>query len=181
MFMQHSDKSKVIAITGAAAGIGRATVLKFLAEGWRVAFCDIEEKACVALQKEIRSLGYADATFYLSKVDVKDRSEVNTWISGAATFFGRIDALFANAGIHRSNTIMNITDNELDLMMNTNIKGTIITIQEALPFLKDADKGSIVINCSDYSLFSRGLSSNGYSCECCVPRYHPHSSVGGCN
>ena len=110
----NSDKSKVIAITGAAAGIGRATVLKFLAEGWSVAFCDIEEKACVALQKEIRSLGYADATFYLSKVDVKDRSEVNTWISGAATFFGRIDALFANAGIHRSNTIMNITDNELD-------------------------------------------------------------------
>ena len=156
-----SDKSKVIAITGAAAGIGRATVLKFLAEGWRVAFCDIEEKACVALQKEIRSLGYADATFYLSKVDVKDRTEVNTWISGAATFFGRIDALFANAGIHRSNTIMNITDNELDLMMNTNIKGTIITIQEALPFVKDADKGSIVINCSDQ--FFIGKSNNfGY-------------------
>lgn len=157
----NSDKSKVIAITGAAAGIGRATVLKFLAEGWRVAFCDIEEKACVALQKEIRSLGYADASFYLSKVDVKERSEVNTWISGAATFFGRIDALFANAGIHRSNTIMNITDNELDLMMNTNIKGTIITIQEALPFLKDADKGSIVINCSDQ--FFIGKSNNfGY-------------------
>lgn len=157
----NGDNSKVIAITGAAAGIGRATVLKFLAEGWRVAFCDIEEKACVALQKEIRSLGYADATFYLSKVDVKERSEVNTWICGAATFFGRIDALFANAGIHRSNTIMNITDNELDLMMNTNIKGTIITIQEALPFLKDADKGSIVINCSDQ--FFIGKSNNfGY-------------------
>ena len=157
----NGDNSKVIAITGAAAGIGRATVLKFLAEGWRVAFCDIEEKACVALQKEIRSLGYADASFYLSKVDVKERSEVNTWISGAATFFGRIDALFANAGIHRSNTIMNITDNELDLMMNTNIKGTIITIQEALPFLKDAVKGSIVINCSDQ--FFIGKSNNfGY-------------------
>lgn len=155
------NERKVIAVTGAAAGIGRAAVFKFLAEGWRVAYCDIEAKACTSLKNEIKAAGYEDAAFYEAKVDVKDRDSVKAWLDGANTFFGRLDALFANAGIHRSNTIMNISDAELDLMMGTNIKGTVITIQEALPFLQKAGSGSIVINCSDQ--FFIGKSNNfGY-------------------
>ncbi len=153
-------KRKVIAITGAAEGIGRSTLFKFLEEGWRVAFCDINEKACEALSDDIIAAGYEKKAFSQAIVDIKDRQNVRSWLERTNYTFGRIDALFANAGIHRSNTIFNITDDDLDMMIDTNIKGTVITIQEALSYLK-ASAGSIVINCSDQ--FFIGKSNNfGY-------------------
>ena len=63
--------------------------------------------------------------------------------------FGSLNSVIANAGIHRSNTLLDITDEELDLMIQTNIYGTVNTLREAVPHLIEAGGGTVVINASD--------------------------------
>lgn len=57
--------------------------------------------------------------------------------------------MFANAGIHRANTLLDIADEELDLMIQTNIYGTVNILREALPHIIAGGGGSVVINVSD--------------------------------
>lgn len=81
--------------------------------------------------------------------DMRVRGDIQNAVAQALARFGALDSVFANAGIHRSNTLLSISDEELDLMIQTNIYGTINTLRETVPALVKADGGSIVINCSD--------------------------------
>ena len=63
--------------------------------------------------------------------------------------FGALNSVFANAGIHRRDTLLDVSDEELHLVIDTNIYGTIDTLREAVPQLIKAGGGSVVINCSD--------------------------------
>lgn len=63
--------------------------------------------------------------------------------------YGDLDCVVANAGIHRCNTMLDISIDELDLMIDTNIKGTVYTLKAAVPYIIRKGKGSIVINASD--------------------------------
>lgn len=88
-------QDKVCIITGGAAGIGKATAVKFAAEGAKVVICDVNEEAGNALAAELGN----DASFW--KVNVVNRQEVQEWIDAVAAKYGRIDALINNAGITR--------------------------------------------------------------------------------
>lgn len=129
--------SKTILITGGASGIGAATVTKFLHEGWNVLFTDIQEPAAVP----------AGACFV--KADSSDKAEVEHAAQVAADTFGGIDALFCNSGIHRRNTILDISQEELDLVIRTNIYGTTYTLQAVLPHIIARGGGAVVLNSSD--------------------------------
>lgn len=63
--------------------------------------------------------------------------------------YGDLDCVVANAGIHLCNTMLDISIDELDLMIDTNIKGTVYTLKAAVPYIIRKGKGSIVINASD--------------------------------
>lgn len=63
--------------------------------------------------------------------------------------FGQLNSVVANAGIHRCNTLLDIADEELDLMIQTNIYGTVNTLREAVPHIIEAGGGTVVINASD--------------------------------
>ncbi len=89
---------KVALVTGGAAGIGRATALRFAEEGGKVAICDLNEAAGMAVVAELGALG-AEAMFH--KVNVVDRGEVRDWVAAVVARFGRIDVLVNNAG-HRA-------------------------------------------------------------------------------
>lgn len=67
----------------------------------------------------------------------------------AVAKFGGIDAVFANAGIHQSNTLLNISDADLRRIIDINIYGTVHTLQAAVPELIRRGGGAVVINCSD--------------------------------
>lgn len=151
-----TDEKKVIAITGGATGIGRATVLKFLAEGYVVSFCDInDDKASELMQ--LSEVTDKSALLYCH-VDTKDRSAIKSWVAATIEKFGHLNAVFANAGIHRSNTLLDIKDEELELMINTNIYGTIYTLQETIPHIIDAGGGAVVINDSDQFYIGKACS-----------------------
>ena len=128
---------RTVFITGGASGIGAATVSKFLAEDWNVLFTDIQEPA------EIDDR----ARFVLADSSKKEEMERAAQIAEQA--FGGIDALFCNSGIHRRNTVLDISQEELDLVIRTNIYGTVYTLQAVLPCMIRRGGGAVVLNSSD--------------------------------
>lgn len=134
-----------IFITGGATGIGRAAVKKFADEGWNVAFMDINvEKAF-----ELASMTDADNILFIEG-DTRDKKRCVEAVEMAVQKFGGLDSVFANAGIHRSNTLLNVSDEELRRMVEINIFGTVNTLQAAVEaIIKGGRGGTVVINCSD--------------------------------
>ena len=145
--------AKSVFITGGASGIGAAAVRKFASAGWRVTFMDIHPKEAKALINDVDSP--EPVCFF--EGSTRNRADIDAALELAADDAGSIDALFANAGIHRKNTIIDITDEELGELLQTNIVGTVNTIQCAIPFLANAHNGaSIVINASDQCFIGKG-------------------------
>ncbi len=136
---------KTIFITGGATGIGEASVRKFLDEGWNVGFMDLNAAQAV---RNIEKLNLPDRLLFIEG-DTRKRDDLKRAVNAVVEKFGGIDSVFANAGIHRCNTILDISDEELDLMVQTNIYGTVNTLRETIPFLIKAGGGSVVINASD--------------------------------
>ena len=134
-----------IYITGGASGIGEAAVRRFAAEGWKVTFSDINTAAGDALAAELG----ADVLFV--KAATRRREEIAAAVGQGTARFGALGAVFANAGIHRRNTLLDIADSELRLLVDTNIYGTVYTLQVAVPEIIKAGGGAVVINASDQS------------------------------
>ena len=136
---------KTVFITGGASGIGAAAVRKFHAEGWNVAFMDIDAARGGELAA---SLADSDRVLFAAGSPTV-RSDIRRAVAAAIEKFGRLDSVIANAGIHRANTLLDISDEELKLMIDTNIYGTVDTLREAVPEIIKAGGGTVVINASD--------------------------------
>ena len=86
---------------------------------------------------------------YLSEQILHKKKELEHAAQVAEKNFGGIDALFCNSGIHRCNTVLDVSQEELELMINTNIYGTVYTLQAVLPYIIKQGKGAVVLNDSD--------------------------------
>jgi NAD(P)-dependent dehydrogenase (short-subunit alcohol dehydrogenase family) len=141
---------KVVVITGAATGIGRAGALKFAAAGAHVALVDLSDAAPVVA--EIGSAaGLPDALAYTA--DVGDPAQVEQVISDVERDFGRIDVLYANAGIHHWG---NATETNLDdwaSSLAVNLSGTFYLAKYGIPALDRVGGGVIITTASEYGLF----------------------------
>lgn len=135
-----------IFITGGASGIGEAAVRLFASRGWKVTFVDIYADRGHSLAQE---LGSGNVCF--CQANTRDIDSLAVAARAATDSFGPVTALFANAGIHRSNTILDITDEEFDAVIQTNIYGTYNTLKTIVPLIVEAGGGAIVINASDQS------------------------------
>lgn len=114
-----------IFITGGATGIGAATVARFRKAGWNAAFTDINDKEAEQLARDTGAL--------FIHADTRSYTETEAAVATAEKEYGNIKALFANAGIHRRNSILDITEEEFDLVIKTNIYGTFHTLRAAVP------------------------------------------------
>ena len=142
-----------ILITGGASGIGAAAVRQFASRGWHVTFLDTDARAAREL---ISSIDAPEPVCYVEG-STRSRADLESAMELAADEAGGIDALFANAGIHRKNTIIDITPDDLQELLQTNIAGTVNTIQAAIPYLANAAEGAaIVINASDQCFIGKG-------------------------
>lgn len=148
-----TELKKNVFITGGSTGIGAASVRKFTACGWNVTFMDINVEDAQILAKETGALFIEGNT--------RHRDDLQHAIDEAVAAYGELDCVVANAGIHRCNTMLSISDEELDLMIDTNIKGTVYTLQTAVPSILRKGGGSIVINASDQSYIGKA-NSFGY-------------------
>ena len=137
--MMHMHKrflDRVVLITGAARGIGRATAERFAAEGATVAVADLHGAAATAA-----ALG--GAAFPL-ELDVSDRAQVKAAIAALLARCGRLDVLINNAGITRDATLQKTSDEAWDQVIAVNLTGTFNVTREAAPHLVAAGGGAIV-------------------------------------
>lgn len=141
---------KTVFITGGSTGIGKATLEKFVAEGFRAGFLDINEPAGEAMQAEHG----ADKVLFL-KGSVTCRADVKNALDRTVAQFGGLDVVFTCAGIHRANTILDITEDVWDEVMNVNLKGTLFTLMEGVPHLIASGGGAIVLMASDQALIGK--------------------------
>jgi NADP-dependent 3-hydroxy acid dehydrogenase YdfG len=130
---------KVVAITGASAGIGAASARALAAEGASVVLGARRQERLEELADE---LGEAAA---IVEMDVRDPAASKRLVDTALERFGRLDALVANAGIGAYGGIMDLTDEQLHVMMDTNVAGTVWPIRAAVPHFLEAGVGDIVI------------------------------------
>ncbi len=142
-------KDKVTLITGGAAGIGKATALRFKEEGATVVICDVNEALGQAVTAELEL-----AAFY--KVNVVDRQDVQRWIDDVVARFGRIDVLVNNAGVLRDGRLVVMKEGELvkqmpeadwDLVIGVNLKGVFNCTQAVAPVMIKQGSG-VILNAS---------------------------------
>ena len=141
-------KDKVVLVTGGAAGIGKATALRFSQEGAKVIICDLNEAAG---RETVDQLGEG-AAFY--KVNVASRQEVQSWIEAVVATQGRIDVLVNNAGVLRDGQLIKFKEGQLvgqmaeadfDLVISINLKGVFNCTQAVAPVMA-RQGGGVILN-----------------------------------
>lgn len=132
---------KVVVVTGGANGIGGACTTRFLEEGALVAALDIDSEAGMA-----RIAEYGDRGLYV-QCDVSDSSSVAAAFERIVDRFGGVDVLVNNAGIQRYSTVTDTTDEEWDLVMDTNLKSSFLCARAAIPLMQERGEG-VVVNVS---------------------------------
>ena len=142
---------KTIFITGGSTGIGRATVKKFVAEGWNVAFMDVNKPMAESLLAEI---GNSEQLLFVAG-DTRSREDLQKAVAAAVQKFGEVNSVFANAGIHQNNTLLDISEEDLRKIVDINVFGTVYTLKAVLPEIIRTGGGSVVINCSDQWLVGK--------------------------
>jgi len=141
----------VAAITGATSGIGAATARDLVSEGARIV---IGSRRTERLESLVTELG-ADSAAAV-EMDVRDPMASKRLVDTAVDRFGRLDSIVVSAGIGAYGGIMDLTDEKLAEMMDTNVAGTIWPIRAAVPALLDAGGGDIVIIASVAGLRGAG-------------------------
>jgi 3-oxoacyl-[acyl-carrier protein] reductase len=133
---------RVVAVTGAAQGLGLAMATRFAAEGATVALADVNEQALTDAARTIADAH--DAKLLTDVVDVTDSAQVNAWITGVTTDLGRLDVLVNNAGIIRDNRVEDITDDDWHAVIDVSLTGGFHCARAAFGPMKRQGYGRII-------------------------------------
>jgi NAD(P)-dependent dehydrogenase (short-subunit alcohol dehydrogenase family) len=141
--------NKVALITGGTSGIGEATALLFSQEGARVAITGRSVERGQKLAQKIESAG-GPALFLES--DVRLAAHCRRAVEETLKTFGRLDVLFNNAGVYYPHTALDCSEEEWDLQIDINLKGTFLMSKYALPSMIEQGSGVIINNSSGWGL-----------------------------
>jgi len=144
-------QDKVVLVTGAGAGIGKATALAMAAEGALVAAADID---FAAAQKTVDAMGSNRALAI--ETDCGDTASINAMIEKTVAQFGRLDVIVNNAGVTRYAYVMDLTEADWDRIHRVNAKGVFFCMQRAAKQMIDQKTGGRIINMAS-------ISGRGYS------------------
>jgi NAD(P)-dependent dehydrogenase (short-subunit alcohol dehydrogenase family) len=134
---------KVAVITGAASGIGRATVELFVAEGARVVAADIQDDKGARMEEDQKGM-----VRYV-RCDVMHEKDIEAAVSTAKKHFGRLDILFNNAGTGgASDAADGVTAEGFDSVMHLHVRAALFGMKYAVPLMRAAGGGSIISTAS---------------------------------
>lgn len=143
--MANLMKNKVALVTGGSSGIGRGAALKLAENGARVALLDLNAEDAMEVKHEIEDLG---SKAIIIEADVSKTEDMEQAFKKVFEEWGQLDFVFSNAGIN--GVIAPIEDmsiDEFDATIHTNLRGTFLTVKNAIPYMKE-NGGSIVITSS---------------------------------
>lgn len=138
-------ENTVTVITGASTGIGRATMELLREKGATVYNLDIQPDGC-------------PGDFFVS-CDVTDPHAVSAAIGMVVEREGKIDTLFANAGVHLFANLEETTPEQFERVLSINLKGIFHTLRSVIPVMKEQKRGVILLTGSDQTLIGKGRSS----------------------
>jgi NAD(P)-dependent dehydrogenase (short-subunit alcohol dehydrogenase family) len=149
--------NKVAIITGAASGIGRATAVRFAAEGATVVVADLADEAGTALAAELGGL-------YVH-VDVADEDGVKAMFSATVEAYGGLDILFNNAGISPSDddSILTTGVEAWQRVQDVNLKSVYLCCKYAIPYMQQRGGGSIINVASFVAIMGSATSQISYT------------------
>ncbi|MFC0214256.1 SDR family oxidoreductase [Paenibacillus chartarius] len=138
-------KDRVAVVTGAGSGIGKAAAIRLAEHGARVCLVDLTERRAGDVKRDIEAAG---GEAIVVDTDVSDPARVQAAIEQTVRTWGKLDIVFANAGINGIVTpIEDMSPEEWDHTLTTNLKGTFLAVKFAIPHMKEKG-GSIVITSS---------------------------------
>ena len=140
--MSGSIEQKVIAITGASAGIGRATALRLARDGARLAICARRRDRLEQVAAEIVRLGGQALSV---EADVTREADMQLFVANTIERFGRLDVMMCNAGFGIYGTVDTVTPAHMRQLLDVNYLGTYHAMRAALPHFRQRDRGHIVV------------------------------------
>ena len=141
-----SDRLAVI--TGAGSGIGRATAQKFVAEGYRVAICDIDGARIAELGREL-----GDRCVLAKKVDVSDRAAMQAFAGEVHAIQDGVDAIVNNAGVAVGGTFLDTSLDDWDWLLGINLRGVVHGCHFFVPKMVARGRGQVVNIASILGIF----------------------------
>lgn len=148
MYKNHTEivnPPQVCIITGASTGIGKATLELLRGKGWRVYNLDIQPDEL-------------SEKFHIH-CDVTNSGSIDAAVGEVLKREGRIDSVFANAGVHLFANLEETSPEELEKIIAINLKGVFFFLQSVIPILKRQKQGVILLMGSDQTLIGKGRSS----------------------
>lgn len=136
-------RDRVVVITGAGSGIGRATALAFAREGARVAACDVDEARLATLATEL-----GDRTLLVRRVDVADRLSMKLFADAVHELAPAADVIVNNAGVGLGGTFLDTSLDDWDWLLGINLRGVIHGCYFFIPKMVARGTGGHVLNVS---------------------------------
>jgi 3-oxoacyl-[acyl-carrier protein] reductase len=143
--MFTSIAGRAVVVTGATRGIGKGIARVFAGAGARVLIVGRDAEAAKATVAELSATG-ADVSHVLA--DVGRREDCERIVAAAAERFGGIDVLCANAGIFPATPLAEMTEEDIDRVLGTNLRGTILSVQACLAPLAASGHGRVILTSS---------------------------------
>jgi NAD(P)-dependent dehydrogenase (short-subunit alcohol dehydrogenase family) len=140
---------KVAVVTGGTSGLGRTGAIRFAREGAKVAVASRREEEGLQVVDEISSAG-GEAVFL--RTDVRVSKDVEALVAQAEARFGKVDVLYASAGVMLTGTAPETSDDVYEQVMDVNVGGSFRLARYGIPALERAGGGSIVLTASELGL-----------------------------
>ena len=134
--------NKIAFVTGSSRGIGKAIAIELAKNRANVVIT--YNKNLIAAQKVRSEIVSKGGKAIICKLDVTSRKSIKKAFNTTKKHFGRIDILINNAGIHHKKDFLKINDQEWDKILNANLKGPFMSIQEILPEMLKRKEGKII-------------------------------------
>ena len=132
-------------VTGAGRGIGEATARRFCEEGAAVAVTDRDGEAAESVAASLRAAGHRAQA---GTLDVTDEAQVERGLEGAASAFGGLDLVVANAGVLTISPLADVTLASFEETLRVNVHGVFLTLKHATAYLRAAGGGTLLCTTS---------------------------------
>jgi NAD(P)-dependent dehydrogenase (short-subunit alcohol dehydrogenase family) len=160
MESEFKPRSKVLAVTGAAQGIGRGVALHFAKHGYAIAFVDPDERAAEQTLAELHTLG---APVLYRRADVAREDDVTRWVQSIVEEFGCPDVLVNNAGIEHRAAFLELQLSDFDRVIAVNLRGTLLCSQAVARAMAERGSGGAIVNVASTRALMSEPNTEAYS------------------